>query len=317
MKYLSDEEFITLFQLYSNPNTMSNETGLSIRGIQARRNSLEGRYAIHLLTIQGKDRVDPAPQRLDLGILNGTVLVFSDAHFFPGLRSTAYDGLIWAIKEFDDLKAVVANGDVFDGAGGISRHPRIGWSKAPSVIEELKACELAMGEIEDEAKNVNKSIKLIWPMGNHDARFETFLAANAPHYEHVKGFSLKDHFPAWQPCWSVWMNEQTVVKHRWKGGNFAVYNNTLHSGTNFVTGHLHSMKVIPHTNFNGTTYGVDTGTLANPLGPQFRDYTEEAPLNWRSGFAVLTFHKGRLLYPELVSVYDKDHIEFRGKVIKV
>jgi hypothetical protein len=255
------------------------------------------------------------PHSKNLGILNGTVIVFSDAHFWPGIHSTAFKGLLWAIN---DLKptAVIANGDIFDGAG-ISRHPRIGWAKAPSVMEELKACTLAMGLIEEAAKKARYNVKLMWPLGNHDARFETFLAANAPQYEHVKGFSLKDHFPDWEPCWAVWLNDSTIIKHRFKGGIHATHNNTMWSGKNIVTGHLHSLKVTPFSDYNGVRYGIDTGTLAEPYGPQFEDYTEQGPLNWRSGFAVLTFVDGKLLLPELVTVHSPESIEFRGRVIKI
>jgi hypothetical protein len=44
---------------------------------------------------------------------------------------------------------------------------------------------------------------------------------------------------------------------------------------------------------------------------------EENPANWRSGFAVLTYKDGRLLWPEVVKVFDKNHVEFRGEVINV
>jgi len=316
MKYYSDEEFIMLFQMYKSPSVMAAELGMSERSIYARRNALEGRYEIQLETVEVKNRVEPKPPQLDLGILNGTVIVFSDAHFWPGIRTTAYDGLIWAIKNLENVKAVINNGDAFDGAS-ISRFPRIGWDKTPSLIDEVRACEIALGEIEDEAKKVNKNVKLMWPLGNHDARFENRLAANAPQYEHIKGFSLKDHFPAWHPCWSVWLNQNVVVKHRWKGGIHATHANTLNAGVSMVTGHLHSLKVTPYDDYNGTRYGVDTGTLAEPSGPQFENYLEHAPTNWRSGFVILTFHKGNLLWPEVVKVYDKDHIEFRGQVIRV
>jgi hypothetical protein len=211
---------------------------------------------------------------------------------------------------------VIANGDIFDGAG-ISRHPRIGWAKSPSVMEELKACTICMGEIEEAAKAARHNVKLMWPLGNHDARYETFLAANAPQYEHIKGFSLRDHFPEWESCWAVWINDGTIVKHRFKGGIHATHNNTMWSGKNIVTGHLHSLKVTPFSDYNGVRYGIDTGTLADPYGPQFEDYTEQGPLNWRSGFAVLTFVDGKLLLPELLTTHGPDSIEFRGQVIDI
>ena len=58
-------------------------------------------------------------------------------------------------------------------------------------------------------------------------------------------------------------------------------------------------------------------TLADTDGPQFVDYMEAGPSNWRSGFAVLTFRDGRLLWPELVARVDDEHIQFRGEVIEV
>jgi hypothetical protein len=260
--------------------------------------------------------IAPKPARISLGIENGTVIVFSDAHFWPGIKTTAFKGLIWAIQNVEGLKAVINNGDAFDGAS-ISRFPRIGWDSTPSIIQELKACEIALGEVEDEAKKVNHKVKLIWPLGNHDARFENRLAANAPQYEFVKGFSLKDHFPLWEPCWSTWITDSVIVKHRWKGGVHATHNNTVNSGVSMVTGHLHSLKVTPFDDYNGTRFGVDTGTLADPSGPQFENYLENSPTNWRSGFVVLTFHRGHMLWPEVVKVVDSKHVEFRGKVIKV
>ena len=74
----------------------------------------------------------------------------------------------------------------------------------------------------------------------------------------------------------------------------------------------------PWTDYNGTRYGVDSGVLAAPYGPQFK-YMRDMPRNWRSGFAVATFDKGRLLLPELVHVLDETagEVEWRGKVYTV
>jgi len=241
----------------------------------------------------------------------GRVVVFSDAHFWPDDYTTAYKALLMIIKEFKP-KVVVANGDIFDGSQN-SRHPRIGWTHSPTVKEELEACQEFMGNIEKAAVGA----KLAWTMGNHDARFETFLAAQAPQYEGVSGFTLKDHFPLWQPCWSFWVNEDTCIKHRWKGGFGAGRANALNAGVNMVTGHTHNLAVQPLTDYNGTRYGVQTGTLADPYSEQFLHYTEDGPKDWRSGFALLSWEKGKLLMPELIQVFDDEHIEFRGCLTKV
>jgi hypothetical protein len=314
----SDAEFIELWKTHESGSAMAKALGMDLRNILRRKNNLEARYEISLSTKSNVVKMVTKPNnsaRKELGIEDGVVLCFSDAHFWPGIHTTAYKGLLWAIREFQP-KAVINGGDAFDGAS-ISRYPRIGWDSTPSVIQELKACEIALGEIEDTAKKARHNVNLVWALGNHDARYESRLAANAPQYEYVKGFSLKDHFPAWHPCWSCWLTDDVVVKHRWKGGIHATHGNTSMSGKTMVTGHLHSLKVTPYSDYNGTRYGVDTGTLADTDGPQFINYLEDSPTNWRSGFAVLTFHKGRLLFPELAQKWNENEIEFRGKIYEV
>jgi hypothetical protein len=317
---LSDKEFISLWQLHGSAAAVAKALNRNLRGINKRRRAVELKHKISLPNaedVRGRNfsHLQTAHKhgaRVELGILNGVVLVFSDAHFWPALRSTAFRGLLWAIRELQP-KAVICNGDAFDGAS-ISRYPRIGWDSKPSVVEELKACEYSLGEIEETAKNA----KLVWTLGNHDARYENMLAQHAGQYEGVKGFSLKDHFPAWTLAWSCWPNEHVVVKHRYKGGIHATHNNTVHAGKSIVTGHLHSLKVTPYSDYNKhPRFGVDTGTLAEIDGPQFVDYLEDNPVNWRSGFAVLTFNDGRLLWPELVHRYADGIVEFRGQLIDV
>ena len=314
-----DEEFIELWRTHGSAIEISKLLGIRDVEVAERRRRIEVRYGISLPAHKNKanahfyKHLSPTEYsaRRHLEVADGTVLVFSDAHFWPGIRSTAFKGLLRFVREMKPA-AVVCNGDAFDGAS-ISRFPRIGWDSKPSVIEELKACKERLGEIEDAAEGA----KLYWPLGNHDARFENRLAQNAPEFEGVKGFNLKDHFPAWAPCWSVWINRDVVIKHRLKGGIHATRNNALNSGKTTVTGHLHQLQVTPLDDYNGTRWGVDSGTLADPGGPQFVDYLEDGHTDWRSGFAVLTFHGGDLLWPELARVKAFHQIDFRGQVLDV
>jgi hypothetical protein len=124
---------------------------------------------------------------------------------------------------------------------------------------------------------------------------------------------LKDNFPKWEPCWASFINSDVVVKHRYKSGRHAPENNTLWAGRTMVTGHLHAMKVEPLSDYNGTRWGVDCGTMADPYGPQFYNYTEMNPLNWRSGFVLLTFKKGKLIWPEPIWVSGPGTVQFRGR----
>jgi hypothetical protein len=310
---LSDKEFLELWEQHRSPAVIAQLTGLSQRHIHTKRRAIEGRLKIQLAATGTQSHIQKS--RHKAGLTDGIALVFSDAHFWPGIRTTAFQGLLWAINELKP-HVVINNGDAFDGSA-ISRHPRIGWQNVPNVKQELDACQSALKEIEDACEKVRHHTQLIWPLGNHDSRFESRLSQAAPQFEGVGGTALKDHFPKWKTCWTCWLSDDVVVKHRYKSGIHATHQNTVSAGTSIVTGHLHSLKVTPFGDYNGTRWGVDTGTLAEIDGPQFMDYLEDGPVNWRSGFAVLTFNNGKLLWPELVSKHSEGVIDFRGSLIDV
>lgn len=326
---ISNELFLATWAELQSPQKVADALGLEIRGVYRRRNHLVSkgyelvtntatavRYDKQIVQAKIQKRLEATRHSVRRGTVleKGRVLVFSDAHFYPDDETTAFRALLECIKEFKP-EIIVCNGDAFDGAS-ISRHPRIGWDSKPNVQQELEAVTYHLGEIE---KASTFKSNLIWTLGNHDSRWETYLAANAPQYEGIKGYSLKDHFPLWQSCWSYWINDNTVIKHKWKGSFGAGRANTLNAGTNFITGHTHVLAVQPLTDYNGTRYGVQTGCLANPDGDQFSDYTEDNPKDWRSGFAMLTFDRGQLLMPELIQVWDeeKGEVQFRGKIWSV
>jgi hypothetical protein len=206
---------------------------------------------------------------------------------------------------------VVQNGDVHDFQQ-ISRHPHIGWQKLPTVQEEIEAAQERLHEIVQATHKARK----IWTLGNHDARFSTRLANVAPEFAQVHGTALRDHFPDWEPAWSVFVNDAVVIKHRYKGGINAPRNNALNAGLSVVTGHLHAANVTHFSDYTGTRYGVDTGCGCDPYGPQF-EWMEDNPRDWRQAFCVLTFKDGRLMPPELVEVWSEDEVVFRGEVIRV
>jgi len=317
----TDTEFIQLWGQLQSAQKIADHLGIANRAVHLRRRWIEKTYnmALHASDHRGVkyDKNKPKSfsplKQVELGMLDGTVIVFSDAHFIPGQRSTAFKGLLWAIQEFKP-HAIVCNGDALDGAS-ISRHD-VTDQPQTSVIQELKATQGALGEIEEVAKAARHNVKLLFTWGNHDIRFGNRLAQHAPQFKEVKGFKLTDHIPDWDFCWAVWPTEQCIIKHRYKGGIHATHNNTVNAGVSIITGHLHSLKVTPFSDYNGCRYGVDTGTLAETDGPQFT-YAEINPSNHRSGFAILNFFNGTLLWPELVSKYDENLIQFRGCVYDV
>jgi len=318
---VSRAEFIEAWSRYGSASKVAQFFKIDERAVHRRRRRIEAEFNQPLVSHHENSKayayvqpIQTSINRIELGVLDQTIIVFSDAHFWPGEYTTAYKGLLWAIKELKP-HAVISNGDAFDGAT-ISRHPPLGWAHTPSVIEELKAVQTRLGEIEETAKAARHNCKTLFVWGNHDTRFANKLVSQAPQYREVHGFKLQDHLPAWEFGWSVWPTPQCVIKHRYKNGVHATHNNTVNAGVSIVTGHLHSLKVMPFADFNGNRYGVDTGTLAEPYGAQF-DYGEGNPLNHRSGFAVLTFRDGKLLWPELVHKWADGQVEFRGQIINV
>jgi hypothetical protein len=311
-RIISNEEFIELWQAHKSAAKVAKLIGVSERNVHKRRREIEAKHDIVLVAASNKNSVAQAYGHINLGMENGTVIVFSDAHFQLGRRTTAFKALLWLIGELKP-KVVIGNGDNFDGAQA-SRHPANGWDVTPTIIQELNACKMFLGEIQEAAGDA----KLIWTLGNHDARFSTRLATVAPEFQGVEGFRLEDHFPDWQHVVSCMLNDSVMVKHRWKGGIHATHNNAVNSGVSFVTGHLHSLKVNGWTDLVSTKWGVDCGTLAEPFGDQFM-YAENSPRNWRAGFAVLNIVDGHLLMPELcmVSALADDCVEWRGELIDV
>ena len=313
---VSEKEFIDLFKQHGAAK-VAVMLGLPVRSVHTRRKSIEERRGILISAPHSRNsrpdvKLEKPLWRQTFDVETGHVLIGSDAHYWPGIKSTAHRAFVHLTKELKP-KAVIVNGDMVDGAS-ISHHPALGheWEECPSVVEEIETTKDRLHEIEQAAGKAKK----FWNLGNHDQRFEARLAMAAKEYEGLKGFRLRDHFPLWDIAMSTWINDEVVVKHRYKGGIHATHNNTINSGKSIFTGHLHSLKVTPFTDYNGDRWGGDTGTMADPNGPQFV-YGEDNPKNHRSGFIVLSFDRGRLLWPDIVHVISKDEVTFRGEVIKV
>lgn len=330
-KYFDDEQIIEAWQKLGSAKLVSEALKMDIRQVYARRRSIETRLGIALWARNKKSnpsgpmvekgramdavaakRAEQYEREMTETVRNGTVLVASDCHYWPGIVSPAHEALVRTIKALGP-EIVCLNGDILDGAR-ISRHARIMWEKQPSLKDELHAVQDRCAEIERAAGRA----RLVRTIGNHDARFENYWSANAPEAEDMPGMTLLDYLPRWRAGWALHINPEsdgwTVIRHRpLNGGVHSAYNSTLKSGTHYVHGHLHKLGVTAWADYRGRRYGVDCGTLAEINGPQF-NYTEAAPHNWASGFAVLTFKEGRLLQPEL-AVFEHGFVHFRGERI--
>jgi UDP-2,3-diacylglucosamine pyrophosphatase LpxH len=313
---ISDEEFIAVWQQCKcSPSVVARKLNVQVREVYRRRKKMADRGIVletHPLNPQGGSQTTYTQswsytRERQAEVIDGHVIIFSDAHFWPGGRTVANEALLKLIKRLKPAR-IIANGDIFDGAR-ISRHDPHGWGQPPSVKEELDACLERMHEI---ALAAQRGTPLDWNIGNHDARFDRAMVVNAAEYEGVVE-RLADRFPEWEMAWSIRLNGSVMVKHRQANGIHAAYNNTLKGGLSMVTGHLHRLAITPWADYTGRRWGVDTGTLSDPLGPQF-EYLENNATPWCSGFAVLTFKDGMLLPPELCEVID-GVAYFRGDAV--
>lgn len=319
---VNDVEFIELWKTFNSPVELAKHLGVDVRAVYSRRDRIEQRRGILLPSLGNKALKHDGgvaaaimSARRDVNRLklqDGVVIVGSDAHYSPGVVPIAHKALCNVIVELgSQVKAVVLNGDLLDG-GSISRHPRIRWSKPPSVKEELEAVIARTTEIEQA---VTPGTHLLRTYGNHCARFESRLSAMVPQYEGVAGFTLRDHLPKWADSDRIDVNEDMVILHDWHSGLHSGWNDVLKGGCHTVTGHTHELGTKAHKGFKGLHYGIKTGMLADEHQQEF-DYRLGKPgMNWQSGFAVLTWVNGMLLHPEFCSVRDDGNAYFRGRLV--
>ncbi len=304
---LDDAGFIALWKQYKGrAGLIAAEMKINIRNVYARRVDIEKRHNISLPSGGG---AGGNPGRGDVGRpafmgysysprthvegFTGRAVIFSDAHLWPGISKTvAFRALVEVIKE-EKPKLVIGNGDLLDGAR-ISRFGRSDWSETPKMFDELEEVKERCAEI----RAAHRGARFIRTVGNHDQRFDKYLAQHAGEFEGIEGFRLKDHLREWEETMAIWINGHTVIKHRWHGGIHGAWNNVVKSGMTMITGHTHTLLCRPFVDYRGRRYGIETGTLADPGSAPFA-YAEDNPSQACSGFVSATFDpSGRILYPD-------------------
>ncbi len=309
-----EDEFIRVWRENDgNIERTAKAIGTTLRGVHRRRRNIEAKRCIALHSSKHEHiGNDTGSAVVTYKIQDGTILIGSDGHLWPGRLSTMQRAFLHFAKKLNP-KAILDAGDSFDGPT-ISRHPSIGWEAAPKVHQEIDALKEFKGELEKLVPGAFRA----WTLGNHDLRYESRLAQVAPEYAKVFGVHLKDHFPLWTPCWRIDINDDIVVRHREGSGEHADYRNVVNAGKTILTGHDHRTGVVPYRNYRGLHYGVRSGYMAeSALDPQFVHYLEAKCPNWHPAFVVFTFVRGLLLMPELVTKVDDSHVQFRGEVIEV
>lgn len=317
---VTQEQFSELWERHGSARLVAQHLGTDISTVHQRRRRLEKEgFTFATRPAVGYENRTPNldygwtfPRELRHEIPDGVVVISSDHHYWPDIVTTAHIALLNVIKIVKP-RIKILNGDIFDGVS-VSRYPPFGWSRRPTVKEEIEACQERVHEIE---LALPKGCKRLWSMGNHDIRFERTLASNAKEFEGLRGWRLEDYFDQWDMAWSHFLNPESVhpvmVKHKNAGGVHAGYNNTMKGGVTIVTGHTHILECKPWGDYRGRRYGIQTGTVTALDGPQ-TEYQENSPTYACPGFAVLTFKDGDLLPPELCEVRG-DVAYFRGEQV--
>jgi len=244
------------------------------------------------------------PQMLTGEVKEDCVLIGGDAHIWPNTNSVMMKAFVKTAKMLKP-DTIILNGDIIDGAR-VSRHGATLKSAAPKVSAEIEAAMEWMSLLPAAKRR-------IFTIGNHDIRVDNYLANQANELDDYIG-RLSDRFPFWEFCYAYTINESVEVRHRFRGGIHAAYNNALNAAITTVTNHTHAQQVTAIRNRKGTHWGVETGMLGDPDHKCFQ-YHEGAPSRAHTGFAVLTFdEEGILMPPELCQSVNGRPV-FRGKYV--
>lgn len=214
-------------------------------------------------------------------------IIGSDFHVWDEHPTLIFQAFVKLAKKLK-VDGIILNGDVIDGAR-VSSHRIPRASQSPKINAEIDATKKLLSLLPNAKHR-------LWSMGNHDIRIDNYVATNAGELSDYI-ISLQEHFPAWDISYAFMIN-QTEVRHRFRGGIHSGWNNALHAGVNILTGHTHQLQVTAVRDRNGSRYGVETGMMADPFGPQF-EYTEGSPSRSQQGFVVISFdEEGALMPPE-------------------
>jgi len=244
-------------------------------------------------------------------IQNGTALAFSDCHWTSLVQplSLAHEALLVMARHLQP-GFLFCVGDALD-MGATSRHPPLMWSdvRKPKVKDELAAGQTHLRDLREAAG----SPECFWIRGNHDDRFDKYLAAHAAQFEGMGAFTLADWFSDWRMCWRLDVGDNVSFVHRFHNGVHAGYNNAMKSARTVISGDTHALEVKPWNNWTRRLWGVQCGMIGDPAWPCF-NYRLAQPGQQQPGFIVLTWKDGELMTPEPCEVVN-GAAWFRGEPV--
>lgn len=240
--------------------------------------------------------------------LKKTVLAVSDTHSV--FMDKVAVGAMQRVGDKLQPDQIVHIGDLMDFYG---------FSKYDKDPKRMKEATL-----EKEIRSVQPLIKwmdevsrepVIYTLGNHEKRMETYLCHNVPAYYEYAGANIKDllNLP---DRWNVYgygavprigklgFTHGDVVRS--EAGSSALAQRRKVGGS-ILHGHTHRMSAVSFTDSMGTHWGYEIGHLSAKQPP----YMNNTP-NWQQGFGVVTVAKNGDFHVELVPI-QKGKAWFRGE----
>ena len=309
---ISDEQFVETWKEHGSPKAIAQALGVGISSVYRRRRLLAQKGVV-LPTISTSPRPNTEwSPRIEFErcrpfeVDTGTIIIFSDPHWLPDHYPAAMNALVTLCKDLRP-KLVICGGDAVDG-DTISRwDPTRGHHKRFSVREELETVRDSFARLDRALGKTPRA----WTLGNHDVRLSRFIAVKAPELMDMPGMRLEEWAPKWPLSWTVSVNAGTsgmlMVRHRNQPG--MLHLQAQKAGCHYAHGHLHRLNHHTAPTFNGVRHSIDCGSLADPASEGF-DYME-GNVEHVQGFAVLTYHAGKLLRPEFC-YREFDQMWFRG-----
>lgn len=294
-------------QMSGNAAALARALGISVSTIKSQIDIARGKYP-DLFGYEANQKHKymlpwTLPQMLSHEVVDGCVIVGGDLHLWPGQVPLMWQAFCSVAHKLRP-QAIVLNGDMIDGAR-VSRHGAVLGAGAPKIDEEIDA-------LSDAMRMLPHATHQIWPIGNHDQRVNNYLANAAPELDNYAG-RLEDRFPQWEFCYGATLGN-VEIRHRFRGGIHAAWNNALHAGISTVTGHTHQLQITAVRNRNGTHWGVEAGMLGDPRSRAF-EYHEGQPSRAHEGFVVLTFDEDGCLMPPEFCEMVRGRPVFRGKPV--
>jgi hypothetical protein len=149
MPRVSNEEFLEAWEKYKSASKVAKYFGWTERAVYTKRRNVENKLGIELSINESAKAVTnkiirPPDLIRNYAEVTGAVIVFSDAHYFPGEPSIGHQALLRIIKKVKPVM-VVANGDIMDGAR-ISRFAAEGLGgRCSNGQARVRSCDSAHG----------------------------------------------------------------------------------------------------------------------------------------------------------------------------